>query len=52
MDRKVYGTNHYRDIENLFMPIEEQKKKADIILEDQKKNAMKRYEYLQKLSDE
>lgn len=42
MDRKVYGTNHYRDIENLFMPIEEQKKKADIILEDIDRLTLKR----------
>lgn len=42
MDRKVYGTNHYRDIENLFMPIEEQKKKADIILEDTDRLTLKR----------
>lgn len=42
MDRDVYGTNHYRDIENLFMPIEEQKKKADIILEDTDRLTLKR----------
>ena len=42
MDRKVYGTNHYRDIENLFMPIEEQKNKADIILEDIDRLTLKR----------
>ena len=45
--------DHFLEGENRYLNLKRvNPKEADIILEDQKNNAMKRYEYLQKLSDE